>query len=59
MRLRTRRFAPGSNVPAHPSARSTPSSAAQAVARKLTLVSNNEREFKPIVGLRLENWASV
>jgi hypothetical protein len=33
--------------------------AAQAVARKLTLVSNNEREFKRIAGLRLENWASV
>jgi tRNA(fMet)-specific endonuclease VapC len=32
--------------------------AAQAVARKLTLVSNNEREFKRIAGLRLENWAS-
>jgi tRNA(fMet)-specific endonuclease VapC len=33
--------------------------AAQAVARKLTLVSNNEREFNHIPGLRLENWASV
>jgi tRNA(fMet)-specific endonuclease VapC len=33
--------------------------AAQAVARKLTLVSNNEREFKRIAGLRLENWASA
>jgi tRNA(fMet)-specific endonuclease VapC len=33
--------------------------AAQAVARKLTLVSNNEREFRRIGGLRLENWASV
>jgi len=33
--------------------------AAQAVARKLTLVSNNEREFKRIAGLRLENWAAV
>jgi tRNA(fMet)-specific endonuclease VapC len=32
--------------------------AAQAVARKLTLVSNNEREFERIAGLRLENWAS-
>jgi tRNA(fMet)-specific endonuclease VapC len=32
--------------------------AAQAVARKLTLVSNNEREFKRIAGLHLENWAS-
>lgn len=33
--------------------------AAQAVARKLTLVSNNEREFKRITGLRLDNWASA
>jgi tRNA(fMet)-specific endonuclease VapC len=32
--------------------------AAQAVARKLTLVSNNEREFMRIAGLRLENWVS-
>ncbi len=32
--------------------------AAQAVARKLTLVSNNEREFGRIPGLRLDNWAS-
>jgi tRNA(fMet)-specific endonuclease VapC len=31
--------------------------AAQAVARNLTLVSNNQREFKRIAGLRLENWA--
>ena len=33
--------------------------AAQAVARKLTLVSNNERELKRIAGLRLENWATA
>jgi tRNA(fMet)-specific endonuclease VapC len=32
--------------------------AAQAVARKLTLVSNNLREFKRVVGLRLENWVA-
>jgi tRNA(fMet)-specific endonuclease VapC len=32
--------------------------AAQAVARKVTLVSNNQREFKRIAGLRLENWAA-
>jgi tRNA(fMet)-specific endonuclease VapC len=32
--------------------------AAQAVARKLILVSNNEREFRRIAGLRLENWTS-
>ena len=31
--------------------------AAQAVSRSLTLVSNNEREFKRIPGLRCENWA--
>lgn len=31
--------------------------AAQAVARKLVLVSNNLREFSRIAGLRLENWA--
>jgi tRNA(fMet)-specific endonuclease VapC len=33
--------------------------AAQAVARKVTLVSNNEREFNRIAGLRLENWAAA
>jgi tRNA(fMet)-specific endonuclease VapC len=32
--------------------------AAQAVARKLILVSNNEREFSRVVGLRIENWVS-
>jgi tRNA(fMet)-specific endonuclease VapC len=31
--------------------------AAQAIARGLTLVTNNEREFKRVAGLRLENWA--
>lgn len=31
--------------------------ASQAVARKLTLVSNNEREFRRIAGLAVENWA--
>ena len=31
--------------------------AAQAVARKLVLVSNNEREFGRVAGLRIENWA--
>lgn len=31
--------------------------AAHAVARSLTLVSNNEREFRRVSGLRLENWA--
>jgi tRNA(fMet)-specific endonuclease VapC len=30
--------------------------AAQAVARNLTLVSNNEREFRRVTGLRVENW---
>jgi tRNA(fMet)-specific endonuclease VapC len=32
--------------------------AAQALARKLVLVSNNEREFSRVAGLRIENWAS-
>lgn len=32
--------------------------AAQAVARKLAVVSNNEREFGRVAGLRVENWAS-
>jgi tRNA(fMet)-specific endonuclease VapC len=31
--------------------------ASQAVARKLTLVSNNEREFRRVAGLLVENWA--
>jgi tRNA(fMet)-specific endonuclease VapC len=31
--------------------------AAQALGRKLILVSNNEREFKRVVGLTLENWS--
>lgn len=31
--------------------------ASQAVARKLTLVSNNEREFGRVGELRIENWA--
>lgn len=30
--------------------------AAQAVARKLTLVTNNQREFDRVTGLSLENW---
>jgi tRNA(fMet)-specific endonuclease VapC len=30
--------------------------AAQAVARDLTLVSNNVREFRRVSGLRVENW---
>ena len=32
--------------------------AAQAVGRKLTLISNNQREFGRVPGLRVENWAS-
>jgi tRNA(fMet)-specific endonuclease VapC len=32
--------------------------ASQAVARGLTLVTNNEREFRRVNGLRVENWAS-
>lgn len=31
--------------------------ASQAVARRLTLVSNNEREFLRITGLAIENWS--
>lgn len=31
--------------------------AAQAVARKLVLVSNNEREFRRVAGLKVENWS--
>ena len=31
--------------------------AAQAVARKLVLVSNNQSEFSRVAGLRLDNWA--
>lgn len=31
--------------------------AAQAVSRKLVLVTNNEREFGRVAGLRLENWS--
>ena len=30
--------------------------AAQAIARRLTLVSNNEREFGRVPGVRIENW---
>jgi len=33
--------------------------AAQAVSRKLVLVSNNEREFSRVTSLRLENWLRV
>ncbi len=31
--------------------------AAQAVSRKLVLVTNNEREFGRVPGIRLENWS--
>ena len=30
--------------------------ASQAMARKLTLVTNNEREFRRVAGLSIENW---
>jgi tRNA(fMet)-specific endonuclease VapC len=33
--------------------------AAQALARRLTLVTNNLREFQRVPGLRLENWAAA
>ncbi len=32
--------------------------AAQAVIRKLVLVSNNEREFGRVAGLHIQNWTS-
>jgi tRNA(fMet)-specific endonuclease VapC len=32
--------------------------AAQAVGRKLVLVSNNQSEFSRVAGLRLDNWVS-
>ena len=32
--------------------------AAQAVVRKLVLVSNNQREFGRIAGLHIQNWAN-
>ena len=32
--------------------------AAQVIARELILVSNNEREFGRVRGLRVENWAA-
>lgn len=32
--------------------------ASQAVARKLLLVTNNERELRRVAGLHLENWTS-
>jgi tRNA(fMet)-specific endonuclease VapC len=31
---------------------------AQALARKLVLVTNNEREFRRIAGLKIENWTT-
>ena len=31
--------------------------ASQAIARKLTLVSNNEREFRRVAGLTVQNWS--
>jgi len=31
--------------------------ASQAIAHNLTLVSNNEREFRRVAGLHVENWA--
>ena len=30
--------------------------AAQAIARKLTVVSNNEREFRRVAGITIVNW---
>ncbi|MGA8809190.1 MAG: PIN domain-containing protein, partial [Thermoanaerobaculia bacterium] len=31
--------------------------AAQAIARRLTVVSNNVREFRRVAGLTIENWS--
>ena len=31
--------------------------ASQAIARKLTVVTNNEREFRRVAGLAIANWA--
>ena len=31
--------------------------AAQALVRKLTLVTNNEREYRRVAGLKVENWS--
>ena len=33
--------------------------AAHALARGLVLVTNNEREFKRVPGLKMENWAEL
>jgi len=33
--------------------------AAQALAHDLTLVTNNEREFRRVPGLRIENWRAT
>jgi tRNA(fMet)-specific endonuclease VapC len=33
--------------------------ASQAIARSLILVTNNEKEFKRIKGLNLENWVRI
>lgn len=32
--------------------------ASQAIGRKLILVTNNEREFRRVAGLHVDNWAS-
>jgi tRNA(fMet)-specific endonuclease VapC len=32
--------------------------AAHAIASKLTLVTNNEKEFRRVRGLKLQNWAA-
>jgi tRNA(fMet)-specific endonuclease VapC len=33
--------------------------AAHALALNLTLVTNNEREFKRVAGLKIENWTKL
>ena len=32
--------------------------AAHAIAERLTLVTNNEREFRRVAGLKIQNWAA-
>jgi tRNA(fMet)-specific endonuclease VapC len=33
--------------------------AAQALARRLVLVSNNDREFRCVAGLHIQNWTKL
>lgn len=51
------RFAPKWNVAARRQARVETLVAAHALSLGTTLVTNNEREFRRVAGLRCENWA--